>query len=92
MGYVHAFSGNGSLSGTQRPLGRSPDRLLVALADAIAPQVRPRYRVDVEQRTYLAVMAPDDWAVGYGQPPIPPLAAEDADWAALLLAQHTTAG
>ena len=55
-------------------------RLLVALADAIAPQVRPRYRVDVEQRTYLAVMAPDDWAVGYGQPPIPPLA------------QHTTAG
>ena len=67
-------------------------RLLVALADAIAPQVRPRYRVDVEQRTYLAVMAPDDWVVGYGQPPIPPLAAEDADWAALLLAQHTTAG
>ena len=67
-------------------------RLLVALADAIAPQVRPRYRVDVEQHTYLAVMAPDDWAVGYGQPPIPPLAAEDADWAALLLAQHTTAG
>lgn len=35
-------------------------RLLVALADAIAPQVRPRYRVDVEQRTYLAVMTPDD--------------------------------
>ena len=35
-------------------------RLLVALADAIAPQVRPRYRVDVEQRTYLAVMTPDE--------------------------------
>ena len=35
-------------------------RLLVAVADAIAPQVRPRYRVDVEQRAYLAVMAPDE--------------------------------
>lgn len=35
-------------------------RLLVALADATAPRVRPRYRVDVEERTYLAVMTPDD--------------------------------
>ena len=33
-----------------------------------------------------------DLAVDYGQPPIPPLADDDAGWAALLLAQHTTAG
>ena len=34
-------------------------RLIVAIADALGPQVRPRYRVGVEQRTYLAVMWPD---------------------------------
>ena len=32
-----------------------------------------------------------DLAVDYSQPPIPPLAADDADWAASLLAQHPTA-
>lgn len=31
-------------------------RLLVAIADALAAQVAPRYRVGVEQRTYLAVL------------------------------------
>lgn len=33
-------------------------RLIVAIADALAPQVRPRYRVDVEQRTYLNILTP----------------------------------
>lgn len=33
-----------------------------------------------------------DLAIDYSQPPVPPLAADDADWAVLLLAQHTTAG
>ena len=51
-------------------------RLLVALADAIAPQVRPRYRVDVEQRTYLAVMAPDDLI---GKPDVLILATREPD-------------
>jgi hypothetical protein len=29
-------------------------RLIVAMADALGPQVRPRYRVDIELRTYIA--------------------------------------
>jgi Protein of unknown function (DUF4058) len=29
-------------------------RLIVAIADALGPQVRPRYRVDIEVRTYIA--------------------------------------
>lgn len=33
-------------------------RLLVAMADALGSQVRPRYRVGVEQRTYMAVLDP----------------------------------
>jgi hypothetical protein len=35
-------------------------RLIVALADALSPLVRPGYRVAVEQWTYLALVAPDD--------------------------------
>ena len=35
-------------------------RLIVAVADALGPQVRPKYRVGVEQRTYLAVITPDE--------------------------------
>lgn len=35
-------------------------RLIVAIADALAPIVKPRYRVEVEQRAYLAVLSPDD--------------------------------
>lgn len=45
----------------QRGLWEGVDtRLIVAMADALAPLVRPDYRVDVEQRTYLAVIAPDE--------------------------------
>src|SRR5947209_17747218 len=36
-------------------------RLLVAIADALGPQVRPKYRVGVEQQTYLAVLTPDEY-------------------------------
>jgi hypothetical protein len=35
-------------------------RLIVAIADSLGPQVRPRYRVSVEQRTYLTVLTPDE--------------------------------
>lgn len=35
-------------------------RLIVAMADALNPLVGDRYWVDVEQRTYLAVLAPDE--------------------------------
>jgi hypothetical protein len=42
-------------------------RLIVAIADTLAPLVRPNYRVDVEQRTYLSTMAPDDLI---GQPDV----------------------
>jgi hypothetical protein len=42
-------------------------RLIVAIAEALAPQVRPNYRVAVEQRTYLAAKAPDDLI---GQPDV----------------------
>src|SRR5690349_1069575 len=35
-------------------------RLIVAMADALNPLVGSRYWVDVEQRTYLAVLAPDE--------------------------------
>lgn len=44
-------------------------RLIVAMADALGPQVRPTYRVGVEQRTYLAVMAPDEYAL-VGKPDV----------------------
>jgi hypothetical protein len=36
-------------------------RLIVAIADALAPLVRPKYRVDVETRTYLAMLTPDEF-------------------------------
>ena len=36
-------------------------RLIVAMADALGPHMRPKYRVGVEQRTYLAVMTPDEY-------------------------------
>jgi hypothetical protein len=42
-------------------------RLIVAIAEALTPHVRPAYRVAVEQRTYLSVMAPDDLI---GQPDV----------------------
>lgn len=31
-------------------------RLIVAMADALGPQVRPHYRVDIELRTYIALL------------------------------------
>lgn len=33
-------------------------RLIVAIADDLAPRIRPRYRVDIELRTYVALMSP----------------------------------
>jgi hypothetical protein len=44
-------------------------RLLVAIADALGPQVRPKYRVGVEQRTYLAVITPDEYEL-VGKPDV----------------------
>src|SRR5215471_18198467 len=44
-------------------------RLIVAIADALGPQVRPKYRVGVEQRTYLAVLTPDEYTL-VGKPDI----------------------
>lgn len=44
-------------------------RLLVAIADALGPHVRPKYRVGVEQRTYLAVMTPEEYAL-VGKPDV----------------------
>lgn len=37
-------------------------RLLVAMADALMPRLRPNYLVDIEQRTYLALLKPDEFA------------------------------
>ncbi len=37
--------------------------LSVAIADALGPQIRPRYRVSVERRTYLMTLTPDDYAL-----------------------------
>jgi Protein of unknown function (DUF4058) len=36
-------------------------RLIVAMADALGPQVRPKYRVSIEQRTYLALLTPHEY-------------------------------
>ena len=44
-------------------------RLMVAMADALGPHVRPKYRVGVEQRTYLAVLTPDEYDL-VGQPDV----------------------
>jgi hypothetical protein len=44
-------------------------RLIVAIADALGPQVRPKYRVGVEQRTYLAVLIPDEYEL-VGKPDV----------------------
>ena len=44
-------------------------RLIVAIADALGPQVRPKYRVGVEQRTYLAVLTPDEYEL-VGKPDV----------------------
>ena len=44
-------------------------RLIVAIADALGPQVRPQYRVGVEQRTYLAVLTPDEYEL-VGKPDV----------------------
>ena len=39
----------------------------MAIAEALAPLVRPNYRVDVKQRAYLSAMTPDDLV---GQPDV----------------------
>ena len=44
-------------------------RLIVAMADALGPHVRPKYRMGVEQRTYLAVMTPDEYVL-VGKPDV----------------------
>lgn len=44
-------------------------RLIVAMADALGPQVRPKYRVGVEQRTYLAILTPDEYEL-VGKPDV----------------------
>ncbi|OGO40577.1 MAG: hypothetical protein A2Z04_08545 [Chloroflexi bacterium RBG_16_57_9] len=36
-------------------------RLIVAMADALNPLLRPRYRAEIELRTYLAVLTPDEF-------------------------------
>ena len=46
---------------TRRDVGEVHTRLIVAMADALGPQVRPKYRVGVEQRTYLALLTPDEY-------------------------------
>ncbi len=38
-------------------------RLIVAIADVLGPMVRPRYRVAVEQRSYLAMAASDETVI-----------------------------
>lgn len=35
-------------------------RLIVAIADALGPQIRPRYRVDIELRTYVEIPMPEE--------------------------------
>ena len=37
-------------------------RLLVAIADALGPQVWPHYRVDIELRTYIALLTSESLA------------------------------
>jgi hypothetical protein len=37
-------------------------RLIVAIADALGPQVRPHYRVDIELRTYIALVTSESLA------------------------------
>ena len=44
-------------------------RLIVAIADVLGPQVRPKYRVAVERRTYLAVLGPDEYEL-VGKPDV----------------------
>lgn len=44
-------------------------RLIVAMADTLGPQVRPRYRVGIEQRTYLAVLTPAEYIL-VGKPDV----------------------
>jgi len=38
-------------------------RLIVAIADTLGPMVRPRYRVAVEQRSYLAMVTLNETVV-----------------------------
>ena len=64
-------------------------RLLVAIADALGPQVRPKYRVGVEQRTYLAVLTPDEYEL-VGKPDV--LVAALRRQAPLVHATTTAAG
>ncbi len=42
--------------------GEVHTRLLVAIADALAPRLRPNYFVGVERRTYLSLRTPDEFA------------------------------
>jgi hypothetical protein len=44
-------------------------RMIVAVADALGPQVRPRYRVAVERRAYLALFAPEEYEL-VGKPDV----------------------
>ncbi|MBM3224586.1 MAG: DUF4058 family protein [Candidatus Tectomicrobia bacterium] len=44
-------------------------RLLVAMADALGSQVRPKYRVGIAQRTYLAILTPDEYIL-VGKPDV----------------------
>lgn len=44
--------------------------LSVAIADALGPQIRPRYRVSVERRTYFMILTPDDYEL-VSKPKVP---------------------
>lgn len=50
--YVFALSWNGSLPGTAAFWSSFHSRLIVAIADAIEPQLGPQYYVEVETRIY----------------------------------------
>jgi hypothetical protein len=48
--------------------------LIVAIQQFLSPLVRPRYRVAIERRTYLAILSPDDFA---GKPDVLIVASTD---------------
>ncbi|MBV6624465.1 MAG: DUF4058 family protein [Rivularia sp. (in: Bacteria)] len=72
-------------------------RLITAIAIAIAPPIRPKYRVAIEKRTYLGDVdlqsllaqvyeqAGFDLAIDYSIEPVPALNSEDKVWADTLL-------
>jgi len=59
------------------------------MADALGPQVCPKYRVGVEQRTYLVVLTPDEYEL-VGKPDV--LVAALRRQVQLIHATTTTAG